>query len=143
MKRRIISSIAVFTALAGAATTACGSSTTVTGCNYTFEASVKHGPSTGTRLGGAFELADANDRLFAILHDDTLGDVKAQGLVDSDQGVLEMTFQLPDDARIVGTGAVSAAMPDEGCQEATLSGGFSGPKDDDFGDWLLSQPSSS
>jgi hypothetical protein len=123
----------------GAAVATPVSGTTVGGCQYKFDATVRQGPSVGLNLRGRLTLMQQTpgDLVHAV------GLVVPEGEADAAHAVpvqallaspaLTLTFTLPDGSAITGTGTMEAPLSD--CR-GTMDGGFTGPAGADTGDWL-------
>lgn len=110
-------------------------------CEYRFDATVRDGTNKGVYLHGTLGLLQDSDTTatgFVVPDDEKADPVPVQAELGADQGIT-LTFMLPDDMTIVGTGKMDTTIA--GCF-GTMEGSFQGPGADDMGDWIAapSQP---
>lgn len=99
-------------------------------CVQEFSASVRQGPSAGLELYGILVLGPQDGADVPAVLQTADGDIAVAGTIDEH---LVMTFTLPDGTEIRGSDPNVDSLAD--CPQ-TLEGDFTGPKQDDGGDWI-------
>jgi hypothetical protein len=107
-------------------------------CAYTFDATVRNGPSKGANVRGLMALTEINPNEFAgfVVDKNSMKSGKptltaVAGKVNAKQ--ISLTFTLSDKTQIKGVGPFGDKFSD--CT-AAVEGDLTGPKDGDVGDWL-------
>jgi hypothetical protein len=104
-------------------------------CQYRFDATVRSGSNTGTNVHGTLSLVqDSDSTATGYVVPDTPEAASIPVAAQLGEGrTITLTFTLPEGATIVGAGTMDTTIA--GCF-GVMEGGFTGPGEDDEGDWL-------